>query len=209
MSLRVPPIRPAAVVTLPLSVLLPAHLKSGAHQLEAIVDPSRQIRQYSKVENISRVPIPVIGSVPQEPMVCMTLRWRGLDSKYRFRAEVSFGLGLPDSHRVPWPVASAATPGHHPARSPSLGARRRRRLPRPAPPPPRRRAAVHAGGDRGQICLGRTVRRGRHRPALAPHLAKSDRDVDPGSGAVTDEYVAAFRTLWTEKKPAIDGRYVH
>jgi probable F420-dependent oxidoreductase len=27
-------------------------------------------------------------------------------------------------------------------------------------------------------------------------------------GAVTDEYVAAFRTLWTEKKPAIDGRYV-
>jgi len=74
---------------------------------------------------------------------------------------------------------------------------------------PRRRAAVHAGGDRGQICLGRTVRRGRHRPALAPHLAKSDRDVDPGSGAVTDEYVAAFRTLWTEKKPAIDGRYVH
>jgi probable F420-dependent oxidoreductase len=28
-------------------------------------------------------------------------------------------------------------------------------------------------------------------------------------GAVTDEYVAAFRTLWTEKKPTIDGRYVH
>ncbi len=28
-------------------------------------------------------------------------------------------------------------------------------------------------------------------------------------GAVTDEYVAAFRTLWTEKKPRIDGRYVH
>src|SRR6201988_4411474 len=28
-------------------------------------------------------------------------------------------------------------------------------------------------------------------------------------GAVTDEYVAAFRTLWTVKKPAIDGRYVH
>src|SRR3954471_10166234 len=28
-------------------------------------------------------------------------------------------------------------------------------------------------------------------------------------GAVTDEYVAAFRTLWTEKKPVIDGRYVH
>jgi probable F420-dependent oxidoreductase len=28
-------------------------------------------------------------------------------------------------------------------------------------------------------------------------------------GAVTDEYLAAFRTLWTEKKPAIDGRYVH
>src|SRR3954454_3553782 len=28
-------------------------------------------------------------------------------------------------------------------------------------------------------------------------------------GAVTDEYVAAFRTLWTEKKPLIDGRYVH
>jgi probable F420-dependent oxidoreductase len=28
-------------------------------------------------------------------------------------------------------------------------------------------------------------------------------------GAVTDEYVAAFRTLWTEKKPAINGRYVH
>jgi len=28
-------------------------------------------------------------------------------------------------------------------------------------------------------------------------------------GAVTDEYVAAFKTLWTEKKPAIDGKYVH
>src|SRR5579862_7880453 len=28
-------------------------------------------------------------------------------------------------------------------------------------------------------------------------------------GAVTDEYVAAFKTLWTEKKPVIDGRYVH
>jgi probable F420-dependent oxidoreductase len=28
-------------------------------------------------------------------------------------------------------------------------------------------------------------------------------------GAVTDEYVAAFRRLWTEKKPRIDGRYVH
>jgi probable F420-dependent oxidoreductase len=28
-------------------------------------------------------------------------------------------------------------------------------------------------------------------------------------GAVTDEYVAAFRTLWTERKPRIDGRYVH
>ena len=27
-------------------------------------------------------------------------------------------------------------------------------------------------------------------------------------GAVTDEYVAAFKTLWTEKKPRIDGRYV-
>ncbi len=28
-------------------------------------------------------------------------------------------------------------------------------------------------------------------------------------GAVTDEYVAAFRTLWTEKKPRIEGKYVH
>jgi probable F420-dependent oxidoreductase len=28
-------------------------------------------------------------------------------------------------------------------------------------------------------------------------------------GAVTDEYVAAFRTLWTEEKPKIDGKYVH
>jgi probable F420-dependent oxidoreductase len=28
-------------------------------------------------------------------------------------------------------------------------------------------------------------------------------------GAVTDEYVAAFQRLWTEKKPTIDGRYVH
>src|SRR5579862_811551 len=28
-------------------------------------------------------------------------------------------------------------------------------------------------------------------------------------GRVTDEYVAAFRTLWTEKKPQIAGRYVH
>ena len=27
-------------------------------------------------------------------------------------------------------------------------------------------------------------------------------------GAVTDEYVAAFRTLWTEAKPKIDGKYV-
>ena len=27
-------------------------------------------------------------------------------------------------------------------------------------------------------------------------------------GAVTDEYVAAFKTLWTEKKPMIDGKYV-
>jgi len=27
-------------------------------------------------------------------------------------------------------------------------------------------------------------------------------------GAVTDEYVSAFRTLWTEKKPVIDGKYV-
>ena len=28
-------------------------------------------------------------------------------------------------------------------------------------------------------------------------------------GAVTDGYVAAFRTLWTEKKPQIAGKYVH
>jgi len=28
-------------------------------------------------------------------------------------------------------------------------------------------------------------------------------------GAVTDEYVAAFKTLWTEKKPTIAGKYVH
>jgi probable F420-dependent oxidoreductase len=28
-------------------------------------------------------------------------------------------------------------------------------------------------------------------------------------GAVTDEYIAAFRTLWTERTPAISGRYVH
>jgi alkanesulfonate monooxygenase SsuD/methylene tetrahydromethanopterin reductase-like flavin-dependent oxidoreductase (luciferase family) len=28
-------------------------------------------------------------------------------------------------------------------------------------------------------------------------------------GAVTDEYVAAFRRLWTERKPQIAGRYVH
>ena len=27
-------------------------------------------------------------------------------------------------------------------------------------------------------------------------------------GAVTDEYVAAFKTLWTEKKPVIAGKYV-
>jgi probable F420-dependent oxidoreductase len=31
----------------------------------------------------------------------------------------------------------------------------------------------------------------------------------PERGAVTDEYIAAFRTLWTEDKPRIDGRYVH
>ena len=28
-------------------------------------------------------------------------------------------------------------------------------------------------------------------------------------GAVTDEYVAAFKTLWTETKPQIAGKYVH
>jgi probable F420-dependent oxidoreductase len=28
-------------------------------------------------------------------------------------------------------------------------------------------------------------------------------------GAVTDDYLAAFRRLWTEDKPRIDGRYVH
>jgi probable F420-dependent oxidoreductase len=28
-------------------------------------------------------------------------------------------------------------------------------------------------------------------------------------GAVTDAYVAAFRTLWTEKKPVIENQYVH
>src|SRR3954467_13450782 len=28
-------------------------------------------------------------------------------------------------------------------------------------------------------------------------------------GAVTDEYIDAFKTLWTEKKPRIDDRYVH
>lgn len=28
-------------------------------------------------------------------------------------------------------------------------------------------------------------------------------------GAVTDEYLAAFRTLWTERTPTIAGRYVH
>jgi len=28
-------------------------------------------------------------------------------------------------------------------------------------------------------------------------------------GAVTDEYVAAFKTLWTEKQPVIAGKYVH
>ena len=28
-------------------------------------------------------------------------------------------------------------------------------------------------------------------------------------GAVTDEYLAAFRRMWDEEKPAIDGKYVH
>jgi probable F420-dependent oxidoreductase len=28
-------------------------------------------------------------------------------------------------------------------------------------------------------------------------------------GAVTDEYIEAFRALWTEKKPRISGKYVH
>ncbi len=28
-------------------------------------------------------------------------------------------------------------------------------------------------------------------------------------GAVTDEYIDAFRTLWTEASPRIDGKYVH
>jgi hypothetical protein len=49
-------------------------------------------------------------------------------------AEIRFSRGLLDRHRVPWPIASAATPGHHPARFSSLGARRRRPLPRPARP---------------------------------------------------------------------------
>jgi probable F420-dependent oxidoreductase len=31
----------------------------------------------------------------------------------------------------------------------------------------------------------------------------------PERGAVTDEYVAAFKRLWTEQKPKIDGKHVH
>lgn len=60
LSLRVPPIRSAAGVTFRLSITLPAHLKSGAHQLEAIVDPGRQIRQYSHAENSVRAPIQIM-----------------------------------------------------------------------------------------------------------------------------------------------------
>src|SRR3984893_14178187 len=42
-----------------------------------------------------------------------TLRWRGLDSNFPFRAQMGFGLRLPDVTEVPRAVASAAMPGHH------------------------------------------------------------------------------------------------
>ena len=32
-------------------------------------------------------------------MVCMTLRWRGLDSNYQFRATIGRGFKLPNGHR--------------------------------------------------------------------------------------------------------------
>ena len=105
-----------------------------------------------------------------------------MDSNFWFRAEIRFGPGLLDRHRVPWPIASAATPGHHPARFPSLGARRRRPLPRPARPAlavalrsmlAETEAKVASVGPTAEEDIG---------PALAPHLAKPDRDVDPGSG---------------------------
>jgi hypothetical protein len=114
---------------------------------------------------------------------CLTRRWREMDSNFWFRAEIRFGPGLLDRHRVPWSIASAATPGHHPARFPSLGARRRRPLPRPARPAlavelrsmlAETEAKFASVGPTAEEDIG---------PALAPHLVKPDRDVDPGSGA--------------------------
>ena len=66
-------------------------------------------------------------------------------------AEIRFGPGLLDRHRVPWPIASAATPGHHPARFPSLGPRRRRSSDLPTReseyPLPGARSIASAGGQ--------------------------------------------------------------
>ena len=68
-------------------------------------------------------------------------------------------------------------------RVPSLGARRRRPLPRPARPAlavalrsmlAETEAKFASVGPTAEEDIG---------PALAPHLAKPDRDVDPGSGA--------------------------
>jgi hypothetical protein len=42
-----------------------------------------------------------------------TRRWRELDSNFPFRAQMGFGLRLPDVTEVPRAVASAAMPGHH------------------------------------------------------------------------------------------------
>jgi hypothetical protein len=59
LSLRVPPIRSGAGVTLRLRVQLPAHLEIGDYLLEALVDTGRQIRQYSHLENTARAAIQI------------------------------------------------------------------------------------------------------------------------------------------------------
>ena len=107
-------------------------------QVDGAAYPSLDIERH-RARNLTS-PSPE-GSAPR-PSGMHTHRWRGLDSNYRFRAEIRFGLRLPDGHRVPWPVAAAATPSHHPARFPSLGARRRRLLPRPYPSSPSPSRAV-------------------------------------------------------------------
>src|SRR4029077_12666717 len=53
------------------------------------------------------------GTSPRKSSSHRTPRWRGLDSNFPFRAQMGFGLRLPDVTGVPRAVASAAMPGHH------------------------------------------------------------------------------------------------